>query len=186
MENVLSNLDKDRGCRKWDLKPQNFFEPTRDLVPDDLKTEAAKSGLADELDEEIVLSKHDRDDLMALLEKDTKFLEEMGTIDYSLLLGRYPIEMFEGEGGSLKWGGEGTSNAGGAPPEERFVKGVRSGDGKWVYRMCVLDWLWNVDQLRPKVMRTAGKVLPEQTVTTEPGRYREEFVKMMDEYIHVV
>lgn len=64
MTNVLGGLDKEKGCKKWDLKPQSFFEPTRDLVPDELKTEAAKSGLADELDEKIVLSRRQKDQLM--------------------------------------------------------------------------------------------------------------------------
>lgn len=64
MSNVLERFDKKDGCRKWDLKPQNFFEPTRDLIPDSIKTEAAKSGLADELDEKIVLSQQQRNELM--------------------------------------------------------------------------------------------------------------------------
>lgn len=64
MPNVLEGLDKEDGCRKWDLKPQNFFEPTRDLVPDYMKTEATKSGLADELDEKIILSQQQKNELM--------------------------------------------------------------------------------------------------------------------------
>lgn len=64
MTNVLEGLDKENGCKKWDLKPQNFFEPTRDLVPDDMKTEAAKSGLADELDEKMVLTRQQKNELV--------------------------------------------------------------------------------------------------------------------------
>ena len=173
MTNVLEGLDKEKGCRKWDLKPQNFFEPTRDLVPDSVKSEAAKSGLADELDEEIVLTRMDKLVLMQLMERDTGFLRDMRTIDYSLLLGRYPLEMFhpprdDGERDPMVLPDEGSRD---------FAQGVRSADGKWVYRMCLLDFLWNVEQLRPKVMHTAGKLLPEQTVTTEPERYREEFLE---------
>lgn len=67
MPNVLEGLDTENGCRKWDLKPQNFFEPIRDLVPDGMKTEAAKSGLADELDEKIVLSQDQKNELMCIL-----------------------------------------------------------------------------------------------------------------------
>lgn len=67
MTNVLEGLDKENGCRKWDLKPQDFFEPTRDLVPNDMKTEATKSGLADELDEKIILSRHQKNELMYTL-----------------------------------------------------------------------------------------------------------------------
>ena len=67
MTNVLEGLDKGEGCKKWDLKPQGFFEPTRDLVPDGMKTEAAKSGLADELDEKLTLTRKQKADLMHAL-----------------------------------------------------------------------------------------------------------------------
>lgn len=160
MKNSLQDLDKDKGCRKWDLKPQNFFEPTRDLVPDKMKTEAAKSGLADELDEEIVLTQKQKDQLMFLLKQDVEFLTEIETIDYSLLLGRYPKEHF-----------------GETQQPESFISGVTSGDGKWVYKMCIVDFLWNVKQLHPKVIQIAGTALPEQTVTTVPPKYKDEFLK---------
>ncbi|RPB05672.1 hypothetical protein L873DRAFT_527695 [Choiromyces venosus 120613-1] len=67
MMNVLEGSDKEKGCGKWDLKPQGFFEPTRDLVPDDMKTKAAKSGLADELDEKIVLTRKQKAHFMYTL-----------------------------------------------------------------------------------------------------------------------
>jgi len=172
MTNVLEGLDKSRGCRTWDLKPQSFFEPTRDLVPDPVKSEQAKSGLADELDEEMIFTRRDKAALMQLLERDTEFLQDMNTIDYSLLLGRYPVDMFHpgsGEGRDpMVLPKEGSTD---------FVRGVRSADGKWVYKMVLLDFFWNVEQLKPRVMQAAGKLLPEQTVTTEPERYRDEFLR---------
>lgn len=180
MTNVLGGLDKERGCKKWDLKPQNFFEPTRDLVPDELKTEAAKSGLADELDEKVVLSRRQKNQLMYLVEHDTEFLSKMETIDYSLLLGRYPIEMFHDKPDPHKHPDPLV-----IPERDDFVRGVRSPDGKWVYKMCILDFFWNVQQLHPKIIKVAGTALPEQTVTTEPTRYRKEFLRMLDEYIEV-
>ncbi|KAF8463602.1 hypothetical protein BDZ91DRAFT_776907 [Kalaharituber pfeilii] len=168
MRNVLKGLNKKKGCKKWDLKPPNFFEPTRDLVPDSVKSDAAKSGLADELDEEIVLSRRQKQDLMYLLERDTEFLMKMEIIDYSLLLGRYPADLLD-------------------PPQQgSFLSGVRSADGKWIYKMCILDYLWNVKQLHPRIIRAAGTALPEQTVTAHPIRYRNEFLKMMDDYIKVI
>lgn len=85
---------------------------------------------------------------------------KMETIDYSLLLGRYPVDLVPE-----------------IPEPENFVTGVRSADGKWVYKMCVLDFLWNVKQLHPKIIQVAGTALPEQTVTTQPHRYRDEFLK---------
>lgn len=168
MRNVLQELDEERGCKKWDLKPPNFFEPTRDLVPDSIKSDAAKSGLADEMDEKIVLTRKQKADLISILERDTEFLMHKETIDYSLLLGRYPVDMF-----------------GKVLQPESFITGVKSGDGKWIYKMCILDFLWNVNQLHPKIIQAACTALPEQTVTTQPHRYRDEFLKMMDYYIEI-
>ena len=165
---VMRNILERPGYEKWDLKPSGFFEPTRDLVPDDMKSGQAKSGLADELPEDmrITLAAKDREIVLERLRKDTNWLCEMATIDYNLLLGRWKAEEYgdEEEGQEGEW---------------------RSPDGRWVYRMALVDYLWNVEQLRPKIMQTAGMLLPEQTVTTEPERYRDEFMKMMEEYVKV-
>ncbi|KAF3935653.1 hypothetical protein ABW19_dt0206173 [Dactylella cylindrospora] len=171
MENLLKGMDQEKGWKKWDLKPQQFFEPTRDLIPDKIKTENAKSGLADAMeDDRIYITKEQKANLWELLERDTEFLEKIETIDYSLLLGRYPIE---GNGKPPK------------PKKQNWTTGIVSADGKFVYKACIVDFLWNVNQLQARIARTAGKLLPEQTVTTEPGRYRREFLAMMEEYIEV-
>ncbi|EWC48504.1 hypothetical protein DRE_07738 [Drechslerella stenobrocha 248] len=169
MHNLLRGMDEEHGWVKWDLKPQQFFEPMRDLIPDAVQTAEAKSGLADAMkDDRIVLTRRQKSELYALLEIDTRFLETVETIDYSLLLGRYPV------------------SKGGKPPKpENWVTGVTSADGEYVYRMCIVDFLWNVNQLQAKITRTAGKMLPEQTVTTQPARYRREFLAMVEEYIDV-
>lgn len=106
------------------------------------------------------------------MEHDTAFLAKMETIDYSLLLGRYPIEMFHDKPDPSKHRDPLV-----LPKKDDFVRGVRSADGKWVYKMCILDFFWNVQQLRPKIIKAAGAALPEQTTTAEPERYREEFLK---------
>lgn len=151
MLNVMEGLDTENGCRKWDLKPQNFFEPIWDLVPDDMKTEAAKSGLADELDEKIVLSQDQKNEPMCILhpptfrliyimkrsdsefyrhliEHDTAFLVKMETIDYSMLLGRYPIEMFHDKPDPSRHRDPLV-----LPKKDHFARGARSADGNWVY-----------------------------------------------------
>ena len=174
MANVLEGLDKARGCRKWDLKPLCFFEPTRDLVPDPVKTEQARSGLADELDDKLVLTRREKGLLMQQIERDTAFLQDMKTIDYSLLLGRYPVDMFHPP---RQGSGERDPMALPAGGATDFVRGVRSADGKWVYKMALLDFFWNIEQLMPRIMKAAGKLLPEQSITTEPERYRKEFLR---------
>ena len=153
---------------------RSFFEPTRDLVPDPIKTEQAKRGLAGELDDKLVLTRREKGLLMQQIERDTAFLQDMKTIDYSLLLGRYPIDMFHPP---RQDGGERDPMALLAGGAADFVRGVRSADGKWVYKMALLDFFWNIEQLRPRIMKAAGQLLPEQTITTEPERYRKEFLR---------
>lgn len=108
------------------------------------------------------------------METDTAFLEIMETIDYSVLLGRYPISLFHRKTDTNKG-----RDALALPKQGKtdFVRGVISADGKWVYKLCVLDFFWNVKQLQPKIIKAAGAALPEQTITAEPVRYREEFLK---------
>jgi hypothetical protein len=70
MKNLLEGLpqgeqeQEEAGVKVLDLKPMDFFEPTRDLVPDGMKTTVMQSGLADELDEAIVLSRAEREWLL--------------------------------------------------------------------------------------------------------------------------
>jgi len=141
----------------------------RDLVPDKLKTKAAKTGLADTLEapeDMIHLRQDQKDELFRTLDRDTAFLAEAETIDYSLLLGRYPVD---GNDAPLQ--------------PESFPTGLVSSDGKWVYKMCIVDTLWNVNQLAAKLTKAVSIMMPEQTITTQPARYREEFLTMMDRYV---
>jgi hypothetical protein len=57
------------GWTKWDLKPTSFWEPTRDLIPDSIKTGQMITGLADGLseDDRMVLSMEQKSDLMLVL-----------------------------------------------------------------------------------------------------------------------
>lgn len=207
MVDILGDIKAIDGAQKWDLKPSGFFEPTRDLVPDAIKSEATKSGLADTLDADvrIKLSKSQYDSLLRVIERDTSFLEGLEIVDYSLLLGRFPASASP----QVPLGFEHTTVL--AKPVSRivnavqkmhslssskehqhpltgddFIKGVLSADREWVYRMTIVDFMWNVKKLVPTVMRTAGKVLPDQTITTEPARYKTEFLKMIEEYVDVV
>lgn len=116
----------------------------------------------------IYLHQDQKDELLRILDRDTAFLAEAETIDYSLLLGRYPIE-----------GNDVPIQA------ESFPTGVVSSNGKWVYKMCIVDTLWNVNQLAAKLTKTISIMMPEQTITTQPARYREEFLAMMDRYVIV-
>ncbi|PVF99483.1 SAICAR synthase-like protein [Serendipita vermifera] len=206
MVDILGDLSEIEGAEKWDLKPTGFFEPTRDLVPDVIKSDATKSGLADTLDPNvrIKLSKSQRDALFRIVERDTLFLERLEIVDYSLLLGRYPASSTPAPPVGLESRGllpstitdivnssvireaAGLNQRKKAVTGDDLTRGILSADGQWIYRLSIVDFLWNVNKLVPTVMRTAGKVLPEQTITTQPQRYRKTFLEMLEEYVQVV
>lgn len=149
---------------------------------------------------------------MRILRKDTDFLRNLGIVDYSLLFGRWPsvakdqippplglesaLSLLPRKAASkikavidvVTHLQDDTEN-----DEEDFhdgcdfIQGVESADGKWIYRMTIVDFLWNVTKLVPTVMRTAGKaiLLPDQTITAEPETYRTAFLEMVEEYVEV-
>ncbi|KAG8862836.1 hypothetical protein FRC20_011049 [Serendipita sp. 405] len=202
MVDVLGDIKAIEDAKKWDLKPSGFFEPTRDLIPDVVKSEATKSGLADALDANIrvKLTKIQFESLKRIIERDTSFLERKEVVDYSLLLGRFPASSSPPPpiGLGLATVSDHVSHGlsrikhilhvadpGQLPTGDDLARGVLSSDGKWIYRFSIVDFLWNVNKLVPTVMRTAGKVLPDQTITTEPARYRKAFLEMIEEYVDV-
>ncbi|KAH6912708.1 phosphatidylinositol-4-phosphate 5-kinase-domain-containing protein [Coprinopsis sp. MPI-PUGE-AT-0042] len=162
-----------KATAEWDLKPPNFFEPTRDLIPDSLKSSTAKSGLADvhiPLKDRPVVSSQKRSELLDVLRRDTEFLDTMKVVDYSVLLGRwdrtsYPYPL-------------------GPEEDQKWSEGVESKDGNWIYRITLVDFLWSQKGgLRPRVTRVAGKAIPEQTISTEPDRYKDAVVGMCEKWI---
>lgn len=96
----------------------------------------------------------------------------METIDYSMLLGRHPIEVFHDKPDPSRHRDPLV-----LPKKDHFVRGVRSADGKWVYKISILDFFWNIEQLHPRIIKAAGLALPMQTITTEPDRHRKELLK---------
>ena len=108
------------------------------------------------------------------METDTAFLERMEVIDYSVLLARYPISLcFTGK--LIPAGAAMPSLCQNRTKRTLFVVlPVQMEDG---FTNCVLDFFWKVKQLHLKIIKAAGAALPEQTITAEPERYREEFLR---------
>ncbi|TFK37907.1 hypothetical protein BDQ12DRAFT_666513 [Crucibulum laeve] len=156
--------------QKWDLKPPSFFEPFRDLVPDNVRP----SGLADAelpIHHRPVISKETKKQIMHVLERDTKFLEEMGSVDYSILLGQWEVSSLPRD---FPFPSDKTAS---------WAEGVLSKDRLYIYKVAIVDFLWSQEAgLRPMVTRAAGKVVPQQTTTADPDMYREEFLRMCNEY----
>lgn len=151
----------------------------------------------------IELTQAQYESLHRIVERDTSFLESLQIVDYSLLLGHYPASSSPQLPLGLRPRAKLSSlvhqvldNIG---PEDifprsgkrdtfdsdDFTRGVLSVDGRWIYRMSIMDFMWNINKMVPAVMRAAGKVLPEQTITAEPTRYKGAFMKMLEEYVHI-
>lgn len=176
MENIKAG--EGEGWETYDLKPQSYFYPERDIANGVLTSEATKSKLADDFNEKIVLSLDDAEAFKSQLQKDTAFLSSHNAVDYSLFLIRIP-------------------NPSSTTPSTPFSDpatwrtGVPSADGKWLYRAAILDFFWAKHKVHAKAMtglikayNTVDRQGP-MSVTTESPEYRERFVKMCTEMIEV-
>ncbi|KAF2209234.1 hypothetical protein CERZMDRAFT_113949 [Cercospora zeae-maydis SCOH1-5] len=181
MENLL--YGKKDSWEDWDLKPQTYFYPERDIADGALTSEATKNKLADEFHDYMVLTLDQAEDFKAQLEKDTKLLADCNTVDYSLMLVRMPAsdELDEDD---LPAQGK-TPLIPPEPPSWRL--GVRSADGMWTYRATILDFFWSKHKVHAKAMTaliSAYNMVDKQghmSVTTDSTEYRKRFLDMVYE-----
>lgn len=200
MENLLIGRDeaKESGgghWESWDLKPTSYFFPERDIAGGSLTSEATKSKLADRFDGKLVLTKEESERFIRQLEQDTTLLAENLAVDYSLFLVRIPLS----EPQNPFTDDANVDNAPQAPEYPPFAPpmppswrtGVRSSDGKYVYRAAVLDFFWAKHKIQPKLFTLLIKVwnlVDKQgpmSITTKPDEYRERFLKMCREMVEV-
>lgn len=179
MANIFVGRNQDPARDKWekyDLKPIDYFYPERDLFPDPLVSKETMKKLADKLEDKVRVSREDYEYLKRILEEDTEFLLVANAVDYSLFLVRFPAESRPGVVGR-------ESNP--------WRVGVRSVDGKWRYRVAVLDFFWAKHTLRAQAMtgvvqtfNVIGRMGP-MTITTTAEEYREKFLAMVDALMEV-
>lgn len=179
MANIFEGRNQDPARDKWekyDLKPIDYFYPERDLFPDPLVSEETMKKLADKLEDKIRVSRVDYGYLKRVLKQDAEFLLEANAVDYSLFLVRFPAESRPGVVGR-------ESNP--------WRVGVRSVDGKWRYRVVVLDFFWAKHTLPAQAMtgvvqtfNVIGRMGP-MTITTTAEEYREKFLAMVDALMEV-
>lgn len=209
--------------KTWDLKPTTYFFPERDIADGKLTSEATKSRLADKFDDKLVLQRSDADAFMNQLEDDTKLLEKSNAVDYSLFLVRIPViepqdniqensntnanpfaspedddtETLHGTtaGGDLAPTAPTPSQPPFTPPDPpSWRAGIRSADGKYVYRAAILDFFWAKHKMYAKIMtklvkgwnRTdPGGSKGPMSITTNSKEYRERFLGMCEGFIEV-
>lgn len=179
MANTLVGRDQDPSKQSWekyDLKPIDYFYPERDLFPDPFVSQETMEKLADKFEDKVRVSRDDYSALKRVLEQDTEFLSAANAVDYSLFLVRFPAD---------------SRPRGVGKESSRWRAGVPSVDGRWRYRVAVLDFFWAKHTLRAQAMTGAVQMfnvighMGPMTITTTAGEYRENFLAMVDELMEV-
>lgn len=175
MENIKhTEQESAHAWESWDLKPMSYFYPERDVAGGVLTSEATKSKLADDFNDRIVLSLHQAETLKYQLQKDTRLLANGNAVDYSLFLVRIPTPFELSDAGQSDW-----------------RTGVKSADGKYVYRAALLDFFWATHKVHARAMTSLinGYNLIDDhgpmSVTTTAPEYRMRFLKMCEEIVEV-
>lgn len=178
MENTLHGKTDDPAGDKWetyDLKPINYFYPERDLFPESLVSEETLNKLADTFNEKLHLRLSDSETLLKAVEADTQFLQDANAVDYSLFLVRIPA----------------SSNPEVLGRKSPWRDGVRSTDGRWKYRVAIIDFFWAKHKLHAQALsgvvqtfNVVGQKGP-MSITTTADEYRRNFLKMIREMIQV-
>jgi len=194
----------------YDLKPTSYFVPERDIARGALTSEATKKRLTDQFDGKLSLRKEEAQELVKQLHKDTDVLREANSVDYSLFLVRIPLleHTSEGDGDGTavaaerSEGQDATDTEPPPPPHDppftppsppSWITGVPSADGKYVYRMCVLDFFWGRHKPHAKLMSlliSAWNVVVDRSagpmsITTTAEDYKERFMEMCEELVEV-
>lgn len=174
MENVMGDSEKSAEPGLWetyDLKPIDYFYPERDLMPQPLTSRAVPSRLCDYFKDKVRVTKSQFQKLRKRIEQDTDFLKSGDTVDYSLFLIRYPAHILP-------------TDSTDAMSEWRC--GVTSTDGKWKYRVVLLDFFWAKHKLPAQALTGAVHTFNvvghkvHMSITTTAHKYREKFLQMVD------
>ncbi|KAA8618705.1 MSS4 Phosphatidylinositol-4-phosphate 5-kinase [Pyrenophora tritici-repentis] len=190
MENILygkSSCGKDQQKRweTYDLKPNDYFYPERDVANGKLAPESVKKRLIDEFEDKIRVTIDQKEELIAQLSRDSKILQANNAVDYSLFLVRYPADLGSSENDKVP------------PPPGRgspWRSGIVSRDGKWVYRAIILDFFWAKDALQAKTLTSLVKLFNAvkpgrdhgpMSITTTSDEYRQRFLGMVEDMVEV-
>jgi hypothetical protein len=190
MENSLygkSHCSKDDQKRweTYDLKPEDYFYPERDIAGGALAPESVKERLIDDFPDKVRVEREQKEELVEQLLRDTKILQDANAVDYSLFLVRYPASLGSADTTQIP-----------APPGRRSTwrAGVVSRDKKWVYRAVLLDFFWARDALQAKALSGLvkswnflkwGRGNGPMSITTTSQEYRSRFLKMVDAIVEV-
>jgi hypothetical protein len=125
-----------------------------------------------------------------VISKDTAFLAKYNAVDYSLFLLRTPRPRDQQSDPSS------SSNVSARLPYEpgqtqNWRNGIKSADGKWIYRAIILDFFWSKHKVHAQAMTgliKAYNLVDRQgpmSVTTTSPEYRTRFSKMCADMLEI-
>ena len=170
MENILSGKEIDPLEDKWetyDLKPADYFYPERDVLDGQFASAEAQNKIIDYFNDKIRVTQDEYFDLKKIVDTDTEFLKQANTIDYSLLLVRYPIQSPVKAGGTWR-------------------TGIMSRDRAWIYRAVILDFFWSKHKLPAMAMTALIKTYNTfddqgpMSLTTSASEFKSRFCSMVE------
>ncbi|KAM0462357.1 hypothetical protein ACHAPV_003832 [Trichoderma viride] len=193
MENLLHGKEKEENenaraqWSTYDLKPDNYFFPERDIAGGSLSSESVKNKLVDQMPSRLRVSSQMKDQLFTLLNADTEFLANSNVVDYSLFLVRLPGPSQQPKSQSSKKfaASNDTQLAARRNDEETWRNGVTSIDGKWIYRIVIIDFFWARHMLQPRILSGLVKTFNifakkgPMSITADPIEYRGRFMNMV-------
>jgi hypothetical protein len=178
----------DDGWATFDLKPEDYFFPERDIADGRLAPDSVKDRLVDTMPHQVVVAPHLRDALVAQLKADTALLAAHSAVDYSLFLVRYPQQQQQQQ--QQPSGDQHPPTLASDVPCP-WREGVPDARGRWTYRAVVLDFFWAKSRLPAKAMTgligTFNLVARRgpMSITAEPNEYRQRFLKMVNAIVKV-
>ncbi|KAM0563183.1 hypothetical protein ACHAPJ_000899 [Fusarium lateritium] len=177
MENLLYGKPQGQDGDSWetyDLKPNDYFFPERDIADGALVPESVIERLVDEFPDKVRVTHEAKQELISLLFADSALLAAHNAVDYSLFLVRFPkgsdVPVVESDAGLWR-------------------RGVDDIEGKWTYRCVVLDFFWTKHSFHAKALTKIVKIFNKvahkgpMSITADPAEYRERFMKMVDEMV---
>lgn len=172
------------GWETYDLKPDDYFFPERDVTDGRLAPESVKDRLVDTFPDKVRVSAQTKRALVALLGADTRLLADSNAVDYSLFLVRLP-----GPRARNRDTAAAAVSPHGCSRASPWRTGVDSADGQWTYRAVVLDFFWARHKPRARAMTglvAAFNLLADKgpmSITAQPAEYRARFMRMVDKVV---
>ncbi|KAL6908635.1 SAICAR synthase-like protein [Trichoderma evansii] len=193
MENLLHGKEKENEDIKaqwsaYDLKPDNYFFPERDIAGGSLTSQNVKNKLVDKMPSRLRVSAQMADQIFDILNADTEFLANSNVVDYSLFLVRFPGPCQHLKSHSTTEFAD-TLQAARRNDKETWRSGVTSIDGKWIYRIIIIDFFWARHKLQPKILSALVKAFNiyakkgPMSITTDPFEYKRRFMNMVHKLI---